>query len=168
MSTRTIALVLLIFLLAPMVFINAQNSSDLITLGDRIVSHIQSKNPDWKYEAVEPIAGSADVIVQQWTLDNRSIRIVIVSHKSASDAASAISKLARDGQVNERLNGLGDEGISWGRGVVSFRAQNFTIDVSSTNTEPILDLNEAAKKTADERKLAREFAQLVADAVRGR
>ena len=168
MSPRISAIMLLVFLLASQVFIYAQNSADLNTLGDRIVSHLQSKQPDWKYEAVEAITGSADVMVQQWTLDNRSIRIAIVSHKSTSDAAASISKLAREGQPNERLQGLGDEGISWGRGVVSFRTQNFTIDVSSTNTEPVLNLNEAAKKTAEERKLAREFAQLVADAVKGR
>jgi hypothetical protein len=54
----------------------------------------------------------------------------------------------------------------WGRGVVSFRKRNLTIDVSATNTNPTLDLNEAAKNTADERKLAKEFAVLAAEAIK--
>jgi len=165
MTIRATAIILFVFLLATNIT-RTQNTSDLTVLGERVVSYIQSKNPDWKYESVQPITGSADVIVQQWTLDNRSIRIAIISHKSTQDAAAAMVKLAREGQLNERLQGLGDEGVTWGRGVVSFRKQHLTIDVSATNTSPTLDLNEAAKNTTDERKLAKEFAGLVADAIK--
>ena len=166
MNIRKSALMLLSVLCAAYIFTYAQNTSDLTTLGDRVVSYIESLKPDWKYENVQPISGSADIVIQQWTLNNRSVRIAIISHKSAQDAAAAISKLAREGQINERLLGLGDEGLAWGRGVVSFRKRNLTIDVSAANTEPTLDLNEAAKNTADERKLAKEFAQLVSEAVK--
>ena len=138
---------------------------ELSTLGDQVVSHIQSKKADWKYENVQPISGSANVIMQQWTLDHRSIRIAIVSHRSMSDAAAAMSKLLQEREV-ERFQSLGDEGLSWGRGVVSFRKRNLTIDISATNTYPTLDLNEAAKNTAEERNLAKEFAVLVADAIK--
>ena len=157
---------LCILLLGAFLITHAQTSSELSTLGDRVVSHIQSQKPDWKYESVPPIAASADVIVQQWTLDNRSIRIAIIAHRSTPDAAAAISKLANEGQLRERFQGLGDEGITWGRGVVSFRKRNLTFDVSATNTNPTLDVNDAAKNTPDERKLAKEFAALVADAMK--
>jgi hypothetical protein len=160
-TTSIFCILLAIFLIT-----NAQTISELSTLGDRVVSHIQTQKPDWKYEKVQPIADSTDVILQQWTLDNCSIRIAIISHKSMPDAATAISKLAREGKLSERFQGLGDEGMMWGRGVVSFRKRNLTIDVSATNTDPILDLNEAAKNTADERKLAKEFAMFVADAIK--
>lgn len=166
MSIRTTVFVLLIFLVAFHTFIYAQNNSELSTLGDRIVNGIQSQKPDWKYERVQPIADSADVMLQQWTLDNCSIRIAIISHKSIPDADAAISKLAQEGQVNERFQGLGDDGMMWGRGVVSFRKRNITIDVSATSTNSTLDLNETGKNTADERKLAKEFARLVADAIK--
>jgi hypothetical protein len=159
-------IVLLIVLCAAHIFTHAQNTSDLTTLGDRIVSYIESQKPDWKYQKVQPITDSADVIIQQWTLDNRSVRIAIVSHKSTSDAVAAISRLAREGQISETLPGLGDEAMTWGRGVVSFRKRNLTIDISAANTEPVLDLNEAAKNTADERKLAKEFSLLVSEAMK--
>jgi hypothetical protein len=58
--------------------------------------------------------------------------------------------------------------MSWGRGVVSFRKRNLTIDVSAINTGPVFDVNAAAKSTADERKLAKEFALLVVDALKDR
>ena len=167
MSIRNTAILVLISLVGVHTFIHAQNSSDLSTLGDQIVKHIQSQ-VDWKYQNVPPITGSSNVIVQQWTLDNRSVRIAIVSHNSTREAAAAISKLASEGQLSERLQGFGDEGMTWGRGVVSFRKQNLTIDVSATNTNPELDTTEAAKNTADERKLAKEFAQFVADAIKGK
>jgi hypothetical protein len=160
-----IALSLFLFAAIPT---HTQSTSELTALGDNVVSSIQSKKPDWKHEAVQPMSGSAGVILQQWTLDYQSVRIAIVAHKSTQDAATAISKLAQQGQVNERFQGIGDEGMTWGRGVVSFRKRNLTIDVSATNTNPTLDLSEAAKNTADERKLAKEFALLVADVINGK
>jgi hypothetical protein len=92
MSLRTTAIMLLIFFLAH-TFTHAQNTSDLTAVEDRVVSYIQSQRPDWKYENVQPISDSANVIVQQWTLDNHSVRIAIVAHKSTSDTATAISNL---------------------------------------------------------------------------
>ena len=168
MSIRRTVFMLLTSLLVFHTFIHAQNNSELSTLGDHIVDHIHSQKPDWKYEIIQPIGGSADVMAQQWTLDNCSIRIAIISHKSMADAAAAMSKLANEGQLTERFQGLGDDGMMWGRGVISFRKRNLTIDVSATTTTPTLGLNEAAKNTADERKLAKEFAVLVADAIKGK
>ena len=166
MNIRKSAIMLLIILCAAQIFTYAQNGSDLTTLGDRVVSYIESQKPDWKHESVQPTSGSGDVLIPQWTLDNRSVRIAIVSHKSTQDAAAAISRLAREGQANETQPGLGDEGMVWGRGVVSFRKRNFTIDISAANTDPVLDLSEAAKNTADERKLAKEFVQLVSYSIK--
>ena len=143
-----------------------QNTAELTALADKVVSSIQGQKPDWKYQSIEPVPGSGDVILQQWTLDNQSIRIAITSYKSTQDAAVAISQLAREGQATETFQGLGDEGITWGRGIVSFRKRNFMIDVSVTNTKPTLDRSELNKNTAEERKLAKDFALIVADAIK--
>jgi hypothetical protein len=66
------------------------------------------------------------------------------------------------------VQGFGDEGITWGRGVVSFRKRNLTIDVSAANTDSTLDPTELAKNLVDERKVAKEFARLVADVIKGK
>jgi hypothetical protein len=146
---------------------HTQSTSELMALGDNVVSSVQSRKPDWKYEAVQPISGSTAIILQQWTLDFQSVRIAIIAHKSTQDAATAISKLARKGQLIERTQGFGDEGITWGRGVVSFRQRNLTINVSAVNTDSTLDPTELAKNLVDERKVAKEFALLVADVIKG-
>lgn len=166
MKTWLIALIALSLFASVAVATHTQNSSELMALAERVVSSIQSQKPDWKYQNVEPIAGSGDVVLQQWTLGDQSIRIAIVSHQSIQDAATAMSKLAREGGVSEQVSGLGDEGITWGRGVVSFRKKNLTIDVSTTNTKPTLDSSELAKNAAEERNVAKEFARLVADALK--
>ena len=166
MKTWLIALIALSLFASVAVATYTQNTAELTALADKLASSIQSQKPDWKYQSVQPITGSGDVILQQWTLDNQSIRIAITSYKSAQDAAAAISQLAREGQATERSQGLGDEGITWGRGVVSFRKRNFTIDVSATNTKPTLDRSELNKNAAEERKLAKEFALMVADAIK--
>lgn len=145
---------------------HTQNTAKLTALADEVVSSIQGRKPDWKYQSIQPITGSSDVILQQWTLGNQSIRIAITSYKSAQDAAAAISQLLREGQATERPQVLGDEAITWGRGIVSFRKRNFMIDVSATNTKPTLDRSEVNKNTAEERELAKEFALMVADAIK--
>lgn len=145
---------------------HTQSTSELTALGDSVVNSIHSKKPDWKYEAVQPMSGSTGVILQQWTLDYQSVRIAIVAHKSTQDAATTLAKLAREGQLIERVQGVGDEGITWGRGVVSFRKRNLTIDVSVANTDSTLDPTELAKNLTDERNVAKEFALLVADVIK--
>ncbi len=71
-----------------------QNSVELAVLGDKIVNSIQSKKPEWKYEVVTPISGSANVLLQQ-TFEDESIRIAIVPHKSSDEAAKAIQNLSQ-------------------------------------------------------------------------
>ena len=166
MRISLIAAIALSLILPAAIATHTQNSSELMALGDNLISAIQSNKPDWKYQTVRPITDSTNVILQQWTFDYQSIRIAIISHRSTQDASATISKLAREGQLNERIQGLGDEGITWGRGVVSFRKRNFTIDISATNTKATLDPTELTKGSADERKLAKEFALLVADVIK--
>ena len=166
MKPCLIAVIALSLFTSAAVASHTQNTAELAALADKVVSSVQGQKPDWEYQSIQPITGSNDVILQQWTLDNQSIRIAITSYKSAQDAAAAISQLAREGPATERSQGLGDEGITWGRGVVSFRKRNFTIDVSATNNKPTLDRSELNKNATEERKLAKEFARMVADAIK--
>jgi F0F1-type ATP synthase epsilon subunit len=90
----------------------------------------------------------------------------MVTRRSAQDAATMISKLASERQEIERVQGVDDERITWGRGVVSSKKRNLTIDVSVANRNSTLDPTELAKNQAEERKVAKEFALLVADVIR--
>ena len=143
-----------------------QNPSELVTLNERIVAEIQSKKPEWKYESVPPIKGSDETLLQQWTRNDQSVRIAIVFHPSVQEAAMAISGLRREGKELDPMFDPGDgEGLSWGRGTVSFRRRNLTVSVSSINTTLTSDPKEVAKYTADERSVNKEFAKLVASLI---
>jgi hypothetical protein len=141
-----------------------QSSSELNNLGDTIISSIQSKKSEWKYESISPMSRSDDVILQQWSFENESVRIAIVSHDSVSAAAQATRVLARRGQEGRHL--LGDEDVTWGRGTVSFRKRNVTVNVSAVITQTPVDLDEADKHDIAQRKVAIEFARLVALAIK--
>jgi hypothetical protein len=152
---------------------HSQTSVGLASLGMDIVSSIQLAKPEWKYESVSPITVRADVlfepnpdvILQQWTFENQSVRIAVVSHSSVSEATAAIQTLASRGQT-AAFEGLGEEDVIWGRGTVSFRKRNLTVNVNAIITEPTVDVAEAAKHEPDERKLSKEFARLVAKAIK--
>lgn len=142
----------------------AQTSTELNILGDTIISAIQSKKPEWKHESVSLMPRSGDVILQQWRFENESVRIAIVSHGSVSDAVEAMQGLARSGQKGR--DQLGEEDVNWGRGTVSFRKRNLTVNVSAVITQVTVDLDEARKHDIDQRKIAKEFAHLVAQAIK--
>lgn len=140
---------------------------DLTNLGDTIAKSIQLKKPEWRYESVTPMKGSENVILQQWISATQSVRVAIVPHKSVEDAAKAMRDTARDGGTLEALPDLADEAFSWGRGTVSFRRQHLTIHVSAVTTSDTLDLDETTKNLKEERSLCKEFARIVADAIKG-
>lgn len=142
-----------------------QSFPDLATLGDAITTAIQSQKVDWKYNAVSPIKGSTDVILQQWTLDSQSVRIAVVSHKSPADASRALVALITSGRGRHDIEDLGDDAVSWGKNTVSFRRLNLTVDISAVTTNPTLDVTESSGRQVEERKLCKEFARLVADAI---
>lgn len=119
----------------------SQQSTALTAIGENIVTSIQSKKPDWKYESVTPIPDSGEVIVQQWRLENQSVRIAVLSHQSNDDARIALQNLGRQERVVSQDHG--DEDVTWGRGTVSFRKQHLTVNVSAVITTPALDIAEA-------------------------
>lgn len=160
--------VLLILSMGSTIHSSPQSFTDLNALGERIVTTVQAQKSDWKYEAVSPIEGSADVILQQWTSDSRSVRIAIVSHGSRTAASKALGALKTNGEGRDDLEGLGERSVSWGKNTVSFKTLDFTVDVSAVDTREILDVTESSKHVGDERKLCREFARLVANAIKGK
>ncbi|MEK6283204.1 MAG: hypothetical protein AABN95_22845 [Acidobacteriota bacterium] len=149
---------------APRVVVS-QTSSELNSFGETIISSLQAKKSEWKYESVSPMSSSDNVILQQWSFENESVRIAVVSHASVRDAVDAMQVLARGGQRGGDQQ-LGEEDVTWGRGTVSFRKRNLTVNVSVVITEPTLDLAEARKHEINQRKIAKEFAHLVASAIK--
>jgi hypothetical protein len=167
MKISLTSLLFLVLLLSPGKT-SSQSSIELKTVGENIINFIQ-----WKYESVPPITISADLIVQpttdvilqQWNFEDQSVRIAVVSHGSVGDAVEEMQNLAARGERG-LFQELGDEDVTWGRGTVSFRKRNLTVNVSAVITKPTVDVSEAGKHDPDERKLSKEFARLVAKAIK--
>jgi hypothetical protein len=142
--------------------------SDVPSLGNIISASIHNKKPDWELESLTPSRESQGVVIQQWTLNKQSVRITLVPHSSADDASRAVRDLGRDNQTKEPLSNLGDEGLSWGRGTVTFRKGQVTINVNAVirrNHRENRENKEGDKILQEERKVCREFARIIADAI---
>ncbi|HBB86292.1 MAG TPA: hypothetical protein DC047_01605 [Blastocatellia bacterium] len=157
---------ILIIVILGTVYAYSQIVSGLSQLSDSVVVAVQAKKPNWKYHAVSPIDGSADLILQQWTLDSQSLRIAIIPHPSAADASRVMRALATNSRGRQDNEGLGDEAVSWGKNTISFRRRNFTVDISVVTISPTLSATESSDREADERKLCKEFARIVAEAIK--
>jgi hypothetical protein len=149
-------------------------SSQLTDVADKIERSISEKMSGWEHRRGEPIVKSENVLLSYWYFQRRVVKISVVPHKSASEARDALQRFARDGRSKEQLGDLGEEGYSWGAdgSEVAFRKGNLTIYVS-TNVEidgpetAMLSREERGKrKSSEEKKLNREFAKLVADALK--
>lgn len=142
-----------------------QTSSELNILSDNIINSIESKKSEWKHKPVSPMSRSDNVILQQSSFEEASVRIAIVSHGSVSEAVEAMQSFSRRGRTTIS-NELADGDVTWGRGTVSFRKQHLTVNVSAVITRHTLDVKEAGKQDIEQRKLAKEFARLVSIAIK--
>lgn len=155
-----------LYLAATMMSVAQSNITQPVTLGDTLIKFLQVAKPGWLYEPVDAITGSENVLLQNWSSETQRVRIAIVPHNSVDDATKAIRDIARHGQTKEILPGIGDEGLSWGRGTVSFRTRNLTINVSAVIATPVFDVKTAKANLVAEQNLSKEFARLVADAIK--
>jgi hypothetical protein len=141
-------------------------SSRVNTLADEIVRNIQNKKPGWRYQEVEPIDGSVNVALQQWTFEQRSVKIRISLRASESEGINLMRDLRRDGRPRETPADLGDEAVAWGNNAVSFRDRDLIVDVTTSFGLSNLSLEKVASNRVEERKLSEEFARLVAEILR--
>jgi len=153
----------------------AQNTLELNRLDEKLAQHLQKKMPEWKHQRGEPIAGSGDnVLIEYWSFSNRKIKVSILLHKTVAEAQEAIQNHARYSFNKETLTELGDEAYASGYGssLVAFKRGKFTVYVA-TNADvegdaDALTLNQeqrVEREKSEMKRLSREFAKLVVDAM---
>jgi len=127
-------------------------SARLISVVDKLKTHLVQSRPEWRHSSVEPIKGSRNVSVNNWELNGHLVRVSILAYASEGEAAEAMRAFASKSRTLDRLPELGDGGYSWGMGGsnICFRKGDLTIWVSTTVT----NLREAVK-------LSQEFAKEV-------
>ncbi|HEX8455755.1 MAG TPA: hypothetical protein VF656_00395 [Pyrinomonadaceae bacterium] len=156
--------------------------SNLDQVVEAIERRIKDKMPDWNNESVHPASvdenvSSDKVIIQQWTLGNKSARVAVLQHQSEEEAISVLRQFAADKRTDNRLHGLGDEAYLWGiRNSIAFRQGNLTIYMSAVVMEKP-DAEEALRNPAaagrkaaqaehdEEGRVTRSFAHYVAAAL---
>jgi hypothetical protein len=152
----------------------AQDQAELEKLDDKLNRHVATKMPGWNHKRGEPIQGSKNVLIERWGTSNRVVTVSIVPHKSASEAREALIDFVKYDRDKEELIGLGDQAVAWGYGLsnIVLRRGRFNVYVSSyaeLDSDPearsLTEREKGERESIEMRRLSREFAKLMADAM---
>ena len=152
----------------------AQERPDLDTLDQKIQRYFEKALPGWKHERVEPIEGSQNVLVEFWSFANRKVKISILPHTTVEQAKEEFKNYAKYGVNREALREVGDEATASGYGSsdIGFRRGKYMVyintvaDVDSDSDARGLTQDQRFEREKSEmRRLSREFAKYVAQAL---
>ena len=152
----------------------AQAPVDLDRLDDKLIRHVESEMPGWKHKRGEPIPGSKNVLIEFWSFSNRVVKISIVPYGSAQEAREVLQRFKKYNIQKEELTGLGDDayGSGYGFSNVTFTKGKFIMYVSTyaeVDSDPdarmLSQVERGNRERAEMRRLSREFAKHLADAM---
>lgn len=139
-------------------------------VADSVGSALKEQFPQWKRESIPPVNFEGtntfpyDVIIDQWSSDEASVRVAILINASMEEAKEKLKKFAADVRADGYLPDVGNEAYVWGLDKsVAFRKGIYTVYVSgirhelSEDGEP-MDTTASPKDT----KYVKTFAQIVA------
>jgi len=154
----------------------AQNRPDLDALDEKIKQRFEKAIPGWKHERVEPVTKSENVLIEFWSFGNRKVKVSILPHNSAEEAQQVFKRHERYSLDKEVLKGFGDEAVASGYGGsdLAFRKGKYTIYIraaADVDADPdARGLNQSQRferEKSEMKRLSREFAKRVADALDG-
>lgn len=157
------------------VIVNAQDDPRPFNpLAESVANAIQEQFPGWRRVSVPPInferpdSFSEEVIIDQWSSDEASVRVAILIHPSKEAAKETLRHFAADVRADGVLPDVGNEAYAWGIDKsVAFRKGVYTVYVSGVRYESSED-GEPIDPTAFSRetKYVKTFAQIVAKALK--
>jgi hypothetical protein len=145
-------------------------------LDEKIKRHLEKSLPGWKYERVEPFMNSPNVLVQFWCSANRKVKISVMPYNSVQEAEEVFKNHRRYSLNKEPVDSVGDDAVASGYGSsdVAFRKGKYNVYISTTadvEADPdARDLTQAQifeREKSEMRRLSREFAKHVAEALTG-
>jgi hypothetical protein len=116
---------------------------------------VETEMPGWKHRRGEPIKGSGDVLVESYSSGDTTIKLSVIPYASEEEAAGRMRSFK--GHDAEKLSDLGDEGHAW-----EYRRSKFAFKKHKLN----IFVSIAAEDMTDKEKIAKQFAKVVADAVK--
>jgi hypothetical protein len=152
----------------------AQQNPELDALDQKIKRNFETRIPGWKHDRVEPVTKGENVLIEFWSLGNRKVKVSILPHNSVDDAREVFKRHERYSLNKEELKGFGDEAVASGYGAsdLAFRRGRYTVyiraaaDVDADADARSLSQSQRFEREKSEmRRLSREFAKHVADAL---
>ena len=124
---------------------NAQNlSPEMVVIGEKLSRAFDQNLKGWKRERVTPFDPRENVIVEFWSRPDRRAKISIVPSASPARASEALSDFARHDSTSKKIEGIGDEALSWGySSEVAFRHGNVNVFVSAVMNLNLLSLDKS-------------------------
>ena len=145
-------------------------------LDAKIKSYLEKTLSGWKYERVEPLRNSPDVLVQFWSSANRKVKISVMPYNSVQEAQEVFKNHKRYSLNKEPLDSVGDDAVASGYGSsdVAFRKGKYNVYISTTadvESDPdARSLTQAQifeREKSEMRRWSRELAKHVANALTG-
>lgn len=112
----------------------AQDKQELDKLDEKLRKHLERVMPGWKYERVDPMVPTENVLIQFWSAAERKVKISMIPYRSADEARTALANFTKYERNKEVLTDYGDEGYARGYGSadIAFRKGKLGIFVSTT------------------------------------
>ncbi len=144
------------------------------SVADTVAKAITAELPGWRRKSVPPVNPDGrddfgyEVIIDQWSSEEGSVRVVIFLHPSEAVAKGEFGKFAAGVKANESLTDVDTEAYAWGMNKsVALRSGSYAVYISSvvlsaSDEEGVLD-----KRSKEEARLSKMFAKIVAKALKG-
>jgi hypothetical protein len=114
-----------------------EKSGELWQIEDRLIQSVGQQFDGWKHISVAPIEGSYDVVINQWSIDNKSARVTIIRHRSEEEARTKLRSLATTLKALKTMTDSGDEQYVRPNtsGSVIYQKQQFTVNIDIESTD---------------------------------
>jgi hypothetical protein len=133
-----------------------EKSGELWQIEDRLIQSVGQQFDGWKHISVAPMEGSYDVVINQWSIDNKSARVTIIRHRSEEEARTKLRSLATTLKALKTMTESGDEQYLRPNtsGSVIYQKQQFTVNIDIESTDP-----------QEEKNLIKELSKLASRAI---
>lgn len=134
-------------------------SDSLAAIVDQMVRAVLKELPGCRHERTTPLVGTENLVIDVWVCGRERVLSHTFETTSAAEATRSLQK--RYPEANERIPGLGDEGLVVSGNIVVFSKGRLLIDVNSGGHSLQPQFGQQVKRN-------KEFARLLADALDSR
>lgn len=171
MFMRMIAKLFFVIALLPSASLTVA-AQDLAPQLARVVEFLECPGQDnralgWTRERIPPVLASPDVLIEVYRSAGRGVKVSILYHQSAAEAANALEQFFSNNKTSRKIPNLGDEAYEWGMSDnIAVRKNNFNVyisagsDIDSLLTE-IEESERQALKLAEVAAINKNFARKI-------